>query len=154
MQPIIWIVILEVVVHCFMWLIVVEAGIRRIWSILLLKLFGLSYESCLIQFFCVIYRSPSSDTSVLGYVADMLELAQKENKNVILMGEFNVNMLGIGSLLSTLLLIVEEYCLTQLISEPTRLTPTSQTLIDVIFVTCPGLFTGSGTFPFLTVITS
>jgi len=103
---------------------------------------------------CVIYHPPSSDTSVLGYITDMLELAQKESKEVVLMGDLNVNMLGTGSLLSTLLLIAEEFCLTQLISEPTRLTPTSQTLIDVIFVTCPGLFTGSGTFPFLTVITS
>jgi len=45
-------------------------------------------------------------------------------------------------------LITEEYCLTQLISEPTHLTPTSETLIDVIFTSHPDIFTSSGTFPF------
>jgi len=45
-------------------------------------------------------------------------------------------------------LITEEYCLTQLISEPTHLTPTSETLIDVIFTSHSDLFTSSGTFPF------
>ena len=64
------------------------------------------------------------------------------------MGDLNVNLLGTGSLVSALSLITEEYCLSQLISEPTRLTPTSETLIDVIFTTHPDRFTSSGTFPF------
>ena len=78
----------------------------------------------------------------------MLELAHKENKEMILMGDLNVNLLGTGSLVSALSLITEEYCLTQLISEPTRLTPTSETLTDVIFTTHPDQFASSGTFPF------
>ena len=97
---------------------------------------------------CVVYRSPSSDTGVFACIANMLELAHKENKEMILMGDLNVNLLGTGSLVSALSLITEEYCLSQLISEPTRSTPTSETLIDVIFTTHPDRFTNSRTFPF------
>ena len=97
---------------------------------------------------CVVYRSPSSNAGVLDCIANMLELAHKENKEILLMGDLNVNLLGAGSLVSALSLIVEEFCLTQMISEPTCITPTSETLIDVLFTTHPDQFTSSGTFPF------
>ena len=97
---------------------------------------------------CVVYRSPSSDTGIFTYVANMLELAHKENKEIILMGDLNVNLLGTGSLVSALSLIIEEFCLTQMISTPTRVTSTSETSIDVLFTTHPDQFTNSGTFPF------
>ena len=97
---------------------------------------------------CVVYHSPSSDTGVFNCIANMLELAAKEKKEVILMGDLNVNLLGAGSLVSALSLIIEEFCLTQMISEPTRVTPISKSLIDVLFTTHPDLFVSSGTFPF------
>ena len=97
---------------------------------------------------CVVYRSPSYDTGVFNCIANMLELADKEKKEVILKGDLNVNLLGVGSLVSALLLIIEEFCLTQIISEPTRVTPTNESLIDVLFTTHPDLFVSSGTFPF------
>ena len=93
---------------------------------------------------CVVYRSPSSDAGVFNCIANMLELANKENKEVILMGDLNVNLLGAGSLVSASSLIIEEFCLTQ----STRVTPTSESLIDVLFTTRPDLFASSGTFPF------
>ena len=63
----------------------------------------------------VVYHSPSPDTSVFACIVNMLELAHKENKEMILMGDLNVNLLGTGSLVSALSLITEEYCLSQLI---------------------------------------
>ena len=55
---------------------------------------------------CVVYRSPSSDAGVFNCIANMLELANKENKEVILMGDLNVNLLGAGSLVSASSLII------------------------------------------------
>ena len=55
---------------------------------------------------CVVYRSPSSDTGVFNCIANMLELAAKEKKEVILMGDLNVNLLGANSLVSALSLIM------------------------------------------------
>ena len=49
------------------------------------------------------------------------------------MGDLNVKLLGAGSLVPVLSLIIEEFCLTQMISEPTCVTPTSDTLIDVFY---------------------
>ena len=61
---------------------------------------------------CVIYRPPSSAGSLLATVGHMFELAGGENKEVILMGDLNINMLGTSSLLSTSNLIAEEFSLT------------------------------------------
>ena len=97
---------------------------------------------------CVVYRPPSSGGSLLATVGHMLDLAGGEHKEVILMGDLNINMLCTSSLLSTWNLIVEEFSLTQLISEPTRVSVTTESLIDVIFVSDPAMFAVSGTMPF------
>ena len=91
---------------------------------------------------CVVYRSPSSDTGVFTYAANMLELAHKENKEIILMDDLKVNLLGAGSLVFALSLIIEEFCQTQMISTPTRVTSTSETLMyfsPLILISLPVL---------------
>ena len=76
----------------------------------------------------------------------MLEIAVGENKEVVLMGDLNVNMLSKCHLVSAWSLIAEEFCLSQLISEPTRVCATTESLLDVIYITNPNLFTSNGTF--------
>ena len=51
---------------------------------------------------CVVYRPPSFAGSLLVTVGYMLELAGGENKMMIQIGELNINMLGLSSLLSTI----------------------------------------------------
>lgn len=45
----------------------------------------------------------------------MLEAPSKENKEVIVMGDLNIDLLASSSPLSTWSLISEEFCLSQLI---------------------------------------
>ena len=99
---------------------------------------------------CVMYRPHSSAGSLLATVGHMLELAGGERKEVILMGDLNINTLGASSLLSTWNLIAEEFSLTQLhlISGPTCVSIATESLLDVIFVTDPQLFAASGTMAF------
>ena len=75
----------------------------------------------------------------------MLEGATSEGKDIILMGDLNINLLAPSNLSNKLSLIANEYNLTQLISKPTRITNHSQTLIDVLFTSNPDLFTSTGT---------
>ena len=97
---------------------------------------------------CDVYRPPSSDGSLLTIIGHMLEMAIGENKEVILMGDLNVNMMSTSTLLSSWNLIIEECSLTQLIGEPTHVTPTNESLLDVLFTTNPRLFASAGTFAF------
>ena len=60
------------------------------------------------------------------------------------MGDLNINLLAQSSQSSRLLLITSENNLEQLISEPTRITDHSQTLLDVLFTSSPELFSSTG----------
>ena len=55
-------------------------------------------------------------------------------------------MLSKGHLVYAWSLLTEEFCLLQLISEPTRVCATTESLLDVIYTTNPNLFTSTGTF--------
>ena len=69
-----------------------------------------------------------------------------EQKDFYLLGDLNCNMLD-GSNnhnSSTLTNILDIYGLSQLISEPTRITPTSRTLIDLCITSSPEKISSSG----------
>ena len=69
-----------------------------------------------------------------------------EQKDFYLLGDLNCNMLD-GSnnhKSSTLTNILDIYGLSQLISEPTRITPTSRTLIDLCITSSPEKISNSG----------
>ena len=65
------------------------------------------------------------------------------------MGDLNCNLLApsTSTISDQLLLIAQEYNLTQLVSEPTRVTAITESLIDVLFTTNPSTFHASGTMP-------
>ena len=72
---------------------------------------------------------------VLFSTTDVLEKPSNENKTVVLMGDFNIDILKYGSNIdsSTFLYIMYSSFLLPYISSPSRLTTRSQRLIDNIF---------------------
>ena len=45
--------------------------------------------------FCCLYRHPSSDVSLfLDHLTSVLQKVQKENKTLLIMGNFNINLLN------------------------------------------------------------
>ncbi|CAB4031940.1 Hypothetical predicted protein [Paramuricea clavata] len=94
---------------------------------------------------CVTYRPP--DTS-LNCFEDLLKpnyvQALTLNKQILVLGDLNCNMLENGQERRALTNFSTELNLTQIIKTPTRITATSQTLIDVILVSSTALVLESG----------
>ena len=88
--------------------------------------------------FCIalFYRPPSSTYLLLDNLFTTLcNIFISLPSNVLLIGDFNVDFLVPHSCLySKLLSVVSSFNLTQIVSEPTRVTESSSTLIDLIFV--------------------
>lgn len=59
---------------------------------------------------------------------------QNSNKKIIIGGDFNIDVLVPDNLTNTLNNLMKSYNFRQLIKEPTRITPTSATCIDLLFV--------------------
>ena len=94
---------------------------------------------------CVTYRPP--DTS-LNCFKDLLKpnyvQALTLNKQILVLGDLNCNMLENSQERRVLTNFSTELNLTQIIKTPTRITATSQTLIDVILVSSTALVLESG----------
>ena len=94
---------------------------------------------------CVTYRPP--DTS-LNCFEDLLKpnyvQALTLNKQILVLGDLNCNMLGNSQERRALTNFSTELNLTQIIKTPTRITATSQMLIDVILVSSTALVLESG----------
>ena len=94
---------------------------------------------------CVSYRPP--DTR-LNCFEDLLKpnyiQALTLNKQILVLGDLNCNMQENGQECKALTNFATELNLTQIIKTPTRITPTSQTLIDVILVSSTSLVLESG----------
>ena len=74
----------------------------------------------------------------------MLEKANKECKEILVMGDININYLSDCSITRRMQSLSDEGSLTQMIVEPTRVTRNSTTLIDHIYASSPGSFLESG----------
>ena len=85
---------------------------------------------------CCIYKHPSMTINDFteNYVSRLLEKLTFENKQIILMGDFNINLINSNSDTSTsdFLDLITSNSLMPLIHKPTRITSTSKTLIDNI----------------------
>ena len=70
------------------------------------------------------------------YILPLLEKASKENKPLVLLGDFNINLLNSNTdnSISKFLDILGSFSLLPQIILPTRITNTSKTLIDNIFI--------------------
>ena len=84
---------------------------------------------------CFVYRPPDSQISWYDTFETEMMHALSKNTNVMILGDFNIDfMKSIPSRWSTFL---TTYGLHQLITEPTRVTASSVTLIDHIYTTNP-----------------
>ncbi|XP_078377802.1 uncharacterized protein LOC144660957 [Oculina patagonica] len=92
------------------------------------------------------YRPPDSPMGIFSSFETLIGKLDSENIEYYLMGDLNCNMNATRHDNDTrkLMSITDVYGLQQLITEPTRITPTSSTLIDVIYTNCPDKIICSG----------
>lgn len=100
-------------------------GVESIWIEI-----GLKHSKPIIAGF--VYRNPAEHVDWLDKFNLMMEAATLTTKEIIIMGDFNIDLLKTHA---SWRLIYEQYCLQQVIDIPTRITATSKTLLDHIYVT-------------------
>ena len=96
----------------------------------------------------VCYRPPSSLFSSVNCLFNEIEEAITLHKRVIVCGDININVLAKGSLTKRFTDLLQSYGLHQVIPTPTRVTPTSSSLIDIIAVDDPTAVIDAGTLNF------
>ena len=93
------------------------------------------------------YRPPSSikKSQVFQLFEDLLELLDRHEHNILILGDINCDMLNLNQWPTKRLMdIIDNYKLVQLISEPTRVTMVTQTLLDLILVNDKSIISSSG----------
>ena len=94
---------------------------------------------------CVLYRPPSANDSYFNDILDMIEKTTVNGQDCILLGDLNYDYDINESLHKNPIHYIESlYEMTQLITEKTRVTECSETLLDVILTTNPELHRVSG----------
>ena len=93
---------------------------------------------------CTIYRPPDCSCQFFEDFSAMLDNANKESKEILVMGDMNSNYLSDCTNSRRMQLMCEESSLTQMITEPTRVTVNSTTLIDHILGSNPSGIAKSG----------
>ncbi|XP_077974519.1 uncharacterized protein LOC144430455 [Styela clava] len=83
---------------------------------------------------CILYKHPRNDiptfTSALSAVLERIS-----NKQFILLGDFNINLLkhSLNKSISEYMDMISSYCTVQIITKPTRVSSSSCTLIDHVY---------------------
>ena len=92
------------------------------------------------------YRPPNSEMKLFDSFEIFLSKCDAESKDLLVIGEINCDMLKSPKDSSTnrLLFLCTLYNLEQMIKEPTRVTTTSSTVIDLIFTNKPNNISNSG----------
>ena len=85
------------------------------------------------------YRPPNSNHEVLKLIENLIKNLDNEEKEIVILGDFNYDLLNrsVTHNSDNFLEILNLYQLHQLINEPTRITETSKTLIDVVITNKP-----------------
>ena len=92
-----------------------------------------------------IYRSPNSDASKFSTLLEtLLDISIKENKYLIIAGDFNIDVLKNSPATQDFITILSTSNVTNLITLPTRVTDQSSTCIDNILTSIPHKITSSG----------
>ena len=84
---------------------------------------------------CSVYRPPSSTSDWIDLFEEELSIAQTAGLEVIIMGDFNLDLSMNTN--RKWLNSIELFDLSQLISQPTRVTETSSTIIDHVYTSHP-----------------
>lgn len=84
----------------------------------------------------VTYKPPTCNTELfLNALEDTLILLTPSVKNILLTGDFNINLLNIpNSVVDNFYSVLETFNLKQIVEVPTRVTETSESLLDLIIV--------------------
>ena len=95
------------------------------------------------------YRPPDSALELLNIYEDLITRMDSENKEVVLICDFNCDWTRLinnrsNAQTNKLAEIAKTFQFEQLINEPTRITATTKTLIDLAFTNKPELINGSG----------
>ena len=95
------------------------------------------------------YRPPSSKVDYYNGILDITEKASLEDKELVIFGDFNYNYVFDETLSSNPLHYIENlYNLTQLITQATRVSKNSSSLIDVILSSIPDCHVSNDVFKF------
>ena len=88
---------------------------------------------------CTLYRPPDSANMSIWYesMEQTLETTQQEQKEVIIMGDINIDWLDEQAKEEEWQRVVETFQMTQVIEEPTQVTASTETPIDHIYTTHP-----------------
>ena len=102
---------------------------------------------------CCAYRAPDADLrTFISSLRDSMPAVDLEKSDVVISGDLNANMMPNSKLpkkdKQLLLNFSRAFDFTQLIKEPTRISDTSRTLIDLIFVNNEHRIVKSGVVPF------
>ena len=91
-----------------------------------------------------LYRPPNSTSSWYDKVYEYFENCFSLNNEIIILGDFNINLLEAEGKNKRWMNMVTSFSLNQLISCPTRVTDTSSTLIDHVYSNNPSNIAESG----------
>lgn len=91
-----------------------------------------------------VYRHPHSSTNSLEFISDVFGNILLRNRPFYVFGDFNNDLLSKQNKMERL---ITDAKLTQLIRKPTRITPHSATLIDLIITNKPESVTHSDSIP-------
>ena len=87
---------------------------------------------------CSMYRPPSASHDYYDKMIENIELVSMLNKEIVIFGDLNFNYKIDESLSSNPVHLIENlFQLSQIVTEPTRKTLTSSTLLDVILTSLP-----------------
>ena len=94
---------------------------------------------------CMFYRPPSARVSYRETFINNCDKATSTNSNIVVIGDFNCNMLNItkNETNNWMKDLCTLYKFEQLVKDPTRVTPISSTLIDLILTSMPEYHTNT-----------
>ena len=101
-------------------------------------------------FTCYRYRPPSSSTDWINKFENNIERAISDNREIILLGDFNFNLFQEHSATKSWKRLINVLNFQQLINKPTRVTDISETLIDHVYSNMPKNVTETAV-PYLSV---
>ena len=81
-----------------------------------------------------LYR-PETGVEYFDFLTEMMDVVSNENKEIFLFGDLNCDFLKKNHVTNHMSFFMNLFNLTQLVDKPTRITPTSRTLLDVILTT-------------------
>ena len=84
---------------------------------------------------CIVYRPPSARNECIDLFEEEISIAQTTGLEILMMGDFNIDMKVSANIKWQNL--INLFDLTQLVTEPTRITPTSATIIDHVYTSHP-----------------